>query len=139
MVMALSPYPDAMTGAKLPSSERCSSTAGKQAQDREAEEHDHFRKFRISRGCYQGGHGADVPEESQAGGGERQPASAQASTGAVPQEQVQKNAEDNCAGGVADGVNELGLVESGQTTVIVTSSALPPRGSSVVRLFGSVG
>src|SRR5271155_3273969 len=85
---------------------------GKQAQDRKAKEDDHFRQLRISRGCNQGSDGADIPEEREAGGGKRQPASAQAGTRAVPQEQVKKNAENDGSAGVTDGVNELGLVES---------------------------
>ena len=114
MAMALSPYPDAMTGAKLPSSERCKQHRRQQAQDREAEEDDHFREICISSGGNQCGQCADVPEERQPGGGEGQPASAQARTGTVAQQQVQKNAENDRAAGVADGVNELGFVESGQ-------------------------
>src|ERR1700738_4280335 len=87
---------------------------GKQAQDREAEEHYCFRQARISGGSKQGCKGPDVPQESQAGRGEQQPASAKPRTGEVPQQQVQKDAEDNRSSRVADGVNELSFVESGQ-------------------------
>src|ERR1700748_2868394 len=75
---------------------------GKQAQDGEAEKDDDFREFRISRGCNQGGDGADVPEEGETGGSERQPASTQPCTGAVPEEQIQKNTEDDGSAGVTD-------------------------------------
>jgi len=97
-----------------------------QAEDGEAEEHDYFGDVGISRRSNQGGECADIPQKRQACGRERQPAPAQARAGTIAQQQVQENAEDDCAGRVADGVNELSFVERGQFAGFA---------SSVLRLF----
>ena len=104
---------------------------GEEAQYGEAEEYDNFGDVGVARGSDQGGQCADVPEEGETGGGEGQPASAKTGSGSVLEKQIKEYAENDGAGRVADGVDELSFVECGQFVGLRLLS------SSVVRLFGS--
>ena len=84
-----------------------------QAQYGEAEEREQVRRSGVAGGCDQHQHcqRAGVPQKRQTGGGHREPASAQARSRTVAEQQVEEDAEDDRSGGMTQCVDKLRLVD----------------------------